>query len=186
MGGDPSSGGCGRVDSGDCSPTGPGPQDGAAMPAADGVEAVRAGGTVGDAADRARRVPAAPGVDGGLLGEVLFQELRRREYRGSYETVKRFVRPLREARLHAAVTRTRFETPPTAEPGRLGTGPHLVRPAAGGATHLRADARLLAPERLRALPERDTRPAARCARAGVFVLRRAHAGASLRPAADGL
>ena len=42
----------------------------------------------------------------------LFQELRRREYRGSYETVKRFVRPLREARLHAAVTRTRFETPP--------------------------------------------------------------------------
>ena len=33
--------------------------------------------------------------------QVLFQELRRREYRGSYETVKRFVRPLREARLHA-------------------------------------------------------------------------------------
>ena len=44
--------------------------------------------------------------------QVLFQELGRREYRGSYETVKRFVRPLREARLHAAVTRTRFETPP--------------------------------------------------------------------------
>ena len=31
----------------------------------------------------------------------------------SYETVKRFVRPLRETRsLHAAVTRTRFQTPP--------------------------------------------------------------------------
>ena len=44
--------------------------------------------------------------------QVLFQELGQRGYRGSYETVKRFVRPLREARLHAAVTRTRFETPP--------------------------------------------------------------------------
>ena len=37
---------------------------------------------------------------------------RGRQYRGSYETVKRFVRPLRETQLHAAVTRTRFETPP--------------------------------------------------------------------------
>ena len=44
--------------------------------------------------------------------QVLFQELRCRQYRGSYETVKRFVRPLRETQLHAAVTRTRFETPP--------------------------------------------------------------------------
>ena len=113
MGGDPSSGGYGRVDSDDCSPAGSGPQDGAAMPAADGVEAVRAGGTVGDAADRAhaeylRRRASA--VD--YSAQVLFQELQRREYRGSYETVNRFVRPLREARLHAAVTRTRFETPP--------------------------------------------------------------------------
>ena len=58
----------GRVDSGDCSPAGPGPQDGAAMPAADGVEAVRAGDTVGDAAEFARRVPAGPGVRGRLLG----------------------------------------------------------------------------------------------------------------------
>ena len=48
----------------------------------------------------------------GYSAQVLFQELRRREYRGSYETVKRFVRPLRETQLHAAVTRTRFETPP--------------------------------------------------------------------------
>ena len=54
----------------------------------------------------------ASGVD--YSAQVLFQELRRGEYRGSYETVKRFVRPLREARLHAAVTRTRFETPGSA------------------------------------------------------------------------
>ena len=44
--------------------------------------------------------------------QVLFQELRGRQYEGSYETVKRFVRPLREMQLYAAVTRTRFETPP--------------------------------------------------------------------------
>jgi len=48
----------------------------------------------------------------GYSAQVLFQELRGRQYRGSYETVKRFVRPLRETQLHAAVTRTRFETPP--------------------------------------------------------------------------
>ena len=48
----------------------------------------------------------------GYSARVLFQELRQRQYRGSYETVKRFVRPLREKQLQAAVTRTRFETPP--------------------------------------------------------------------------
>ena len=48
----------------------------------------------------------------GYSAQVLYQELRRRQYGGSYETVKRFVRPLREMQLHAAVTRTRFETPP--------------------------------------------------------------------------
>ena len=48
----------------------------------------------------------------GYSAQVLFQELRGRQYDGSYETVKRFVRPLRETPLHAAVTRTRFETPP--------------------------------------------------------------------------
>ena len=51
-------------------------------------------------------------ADVGYSAQVLFQELRRRQYAGSYETVKRFVRPLRETQLHAAVTRTRFETPP--------------------------------------------------------------------------
>ena len=39
----------------------------------------------------------------GYSAQVLFQELQHRQYHGSYETVKRFVRPLRETRLHAAV-----------------------------------------------------------------------------------
>ena len=51
-------------------------------------------------------------ADVGYSAQVLFQELRGRQYEGSYETVKRFVRPLREMQLYAAVTRTRFETPP--------------------------------------------------------------------------
>ena len=46
----------------------------------------------------------------GYSAQVSFQELRRQQYQGSYETVKRFVRPLRETPLQAAVTRTRFET----------------------------------------------------------------------------
>jgi transposase len=45
--------------------------------------------------------------------QILFQELRRqRNYRGSYETVKRFVAPLRELQLAAEATQTRFETAP--------------------------------------------------------------------------
>ena len=51
-------------------------------------------------------------ADVGYSAQVLFQERRGRQYEGSYETVKRFVRPLREMQLYAAVTRTRFETPP--------------------------------------------------------------------------
>ena len=47
--------------------------------------------------------------------QILFQELRQQGYRGSYETVKRFVRPLRTARLLAEGTLTRFETPPGAQ-----------------------------------------------------------------------
>ena len=35
-------------------------------------------------------------ADVGYSAQVLFQELRGRQYEGSYETVKRFVRPLRE------------------------------------------------------------------------------------------
>jgi transposase len=47
--------------------------------------------------------------------QILFQELRQHGYRGSYETVKRFVRPSRTARLLAEGTVTRFETPPGAQ-----------------------------------------------------------------------
>ena len=44
---------------------------------------------------------------------VLYQELRQhRSYRGSYDTVKRFMRPLRAVRLQAERALTRFETPP--------------------------------------------------------------------------
>lgn len=44
--------------------------------------------------------------------QVLLQELRKRGYAGSYETVKRFVRPLREAVELAERAAVRFETPP--------------------------------------------------------------------------
>jgi transposase len=45
--------------------------------------------------------------------QILYQELRQRHgYRGSYATVRRFVRPLREAACRADLTWTRFETPP--------------------------------------------------------------------------
>jgi transposase len=48
----------------------------------------------------------------GYSAQILFQELRRRDYTGSYETVKLFVRPLRTAQRRAALTLRRFETPP--------------------------------------------------------------------------
>jgi transposase len=45
--------------------------------------------------------------------QILYQELRQhRDYTGSYATVRRFVRPLREAACRADLTRTRFETAP--------------------------------------------------------------------------
>jgi transposase len=43
---------------------------------------------------------------------ILFQELRRRGYGGSYETVKRFVQPLRATESLAERASVRFETPP--------------------------------------------------------------------------
>ena len=43
---------------------------------------------------------------------ILFQELRQQQYAGSYETVKRFIQPLRTVAGAAAGTQTRFETPP--------------------------------------------------------------------------
>jgi transposase len=48
----------------------------------------------------------------GYSAQILFQELRRRDYTGSYESVKLFVRPLRAAQLGAELTLRRFETPP--------------------------------------------------------------------------
>jgi transposase len=53
----------------------------------------------------------APAVD--YSARILWQELRQQHgFGGSYETVKRWVRPHREATLRAALTWTRFETPP--------------------------------------------------------------------------
>jgi len=48
----------------------------------------------------------------GYSAQILFQELRQRGYRGSYDTVKLFVQPLRAARLSAERALVRFETPP--------------------------------------------------------------------------
>jgi transposase len=48
----------------------------------------------------------------GFSAQILYQELRAQGYRGSYETVKLFVRPLRAARLGAERALVRFETPP--------------------------------------------------------------------------
>ena len=53
----------------------------------------------------------APEVD--YSAQILFQELRAsRGYQGSYETVKRFVKPLRAVREQAQRALLRFETPP--------------------------------------------------------------------------
>jgi len=49
----------------------------------------------------------------GYSARILFQELAHQHgYRGSYETVKRFVRPLRDAQTLAERAAVRFETPP--------------------------------------------------------------------------
>jgi transposase len=52
----------------------------------------------------------APRVE--YSAQILFQELRQRGYRGSYDTVKLFVQPLRAAQLGAERALMRFETPP--------------------------------------------------------------------------
>jgi len=45
--------------------------------------------------------------------QLLFQELRRQHgYRGGYDTVRRFIAPLRQLAARAEVCQTRFETPP--------------------------------------------------------------------------
>lgn len=48
----------------------------------------------------------------GYSAQVLYQELQGRGYAGSYDTVKRFVRPLRTANALADRATERFETPP--------------------------------------------------------------------------
>ena len=52
----------------------------------------------------------APRVE--YSAQILFQERRQRGYRGSYDTVKLFVQPLRAAQLGAERALMRFETPP--------------------------------------------------------------------------
>jgi len=67
----------------------------------------------------------APEVD--YSARILWQELRQhRAYAGSYETVKRWVRPHRDATLRAAATWTRFETPP-GEQSQIDWGQAVVR-----------------------------------------------------------
>lgn len=62
-------------------------------------------------AHRAFLAGRAPAV--GYSAQVLFQELTAHHgYTGSYDTVKRFVRPMREAQDLAARATVRFETPP--------------------------------------------------------------------------
>lgn len=48
----------------------------------------------------------------GYSAQVLWQELRQHGFAGSYQTVKRFVRPLRTAETLAERASVRFETPP--------------------------------------------------------------------------
>jgi hypothetical protein len=82
--------------------------------------------------------------------QLLFQEIVAREYGGSYESIKRWVRPLREQRrrLEAAV---RFETGPGAGTGGLGRHDDRDRRAVGPGSRVRDD--LHSPD-LRAPPGR--------------------------------
>ena len=64
------------------------------------METVSAGGAGGQLLASESEYLRRRAAEVGYSAQVLFQELRRREYRGSYETVKRFVRPLRETQLH--------------------------------------------------------------------------------------
>lgn len=67
----------------------------------------------------------APEVE--YSARILWQELRRQhQYAGSYETVARWVRPLRAAMQQASLTWTRFETAP-GEQSQIDWGQALVR-----------------------------------------------------------
>ena len=48
----------------------------------------------------------------GYSAQVIFQELKPKGYAGSYETVKRFIRPLRDRHREDALATIRFETEP--------------------------------------------------------------------------
>ncbi len=61
----------------------------------------------------------APAV--GYSAQILYQELSQRYgYTGSYQTVKRFIRPLRDAQTLVARATVRFETPPGLHYGTRG------------------------------------------------------------------
>jgi hypothetical protein len=67
----------------------------------------------------------------GYCAQAIFEEINARGYRGSYQTIKRFVSPLRkEAAIEATV---RFKTPP----GQQGVEP--VAKEAGGKSHCVGD-----------------------------------------------
>ena len=69
----------------------------------------------------------------GYSARILYQELRAsRGYTGSYETVKRFVAPLRDVQLQADRTLLRFETPP-GQQSQIDWGQALVPFRAGSA-----------------------------------------------------
>ena len=166
---------------------GPGPQDGPPSSAGD-VAAVRPGAQPATLL-AVRGASAGPGAAGAVLGpDPVPGAAPAGQYAGSYETVKRFVQPLRTAAAAAAGTQTAVrERPGAAEPDRLGAGPGAFRPRRRARRALlRADPGLLAPQLLRGLPGRDARPVPRRPRAGLRALRRPHPRASVRSAAHGL
>jgi transposase len=115
--------------------------------------------------------------------QILFQELRRlRGYRGSYETVKRFVAPLRELQLAAEVTQTRFETPP-GQQSQIDWGQTQVPFRSGRRTVHFFVLTLGYSRRGFYWPSADERLAQFLdgARARIRALRRAHPRTSLRP-----
>jgi hypothetical protein len=65
-----------------------------------GMDALPACGGDRHAVDRASRVPRTAGTGGGYSAQVLYQVLTQQHgYTGGYDTLRRFVRPLREAQI---------------------------------------------------------------------------------------
>src|SRR5262245_39088752 len=128
----------------------------------------------------------APAVQ--YSARVLYQELRQAHgYAGSYDTVKRFVQPLRAVRLQAERALVRFETPPGQQSQSDWGQAHVYfPPPAGRAACVRVDARLQPPQLLSPVPARGAPRVARQPRAGLRALRRPYARAPLRSAANGM